>query len=425
MNDTNGLPVSTPSVAALEAYDRGTEQLFGWGRRALDFFTEATTHDPALGLAHAGSAICHFLDERFPEARAAAEQSRAHAARATAREQSHVNAVGLLVTGRTGEAEQAMRAHLATYPRDFVVVQRLYYIWFWQGRFGDMLDMTAALLPASDGNGYLLGLHGFALEEADRFADAARAAEAAITRNAQDAWAVHTLAHVLYEQAAFDTGITRLPPAIHPCNHLGWFRNHLVWHLTLMHLAAGHYERANRMSKAAFERAPSSIAGDLHDSISLLWRLELSGRPVGDRWQPFAVIARDRLNRQGLLYHAVHLGMALAAAGDWETADKQLAMLRERIPKDRTGLVGAVAVPLVEGLHAFARGAYQQAIETIEPLRPRIVDLGGSRAQRDVYHDTVLEACFRAGEVERAERLLAERIIRRPDHFWKTRRPAA
>src|SRR5438477_1988301 len=44
-----------------------------------------------------------------------------------------------------------------------------------------------------------------------------------------DAWAVHALAHALYESADFDRGVTRLPPAIHPCRGLNWFRNHLLW----------------------------------------------------------------------------------------------------------------------------------------------------------------------------------------------------
>jgi len=57
----------------------------------------------------------------------------------------------------------------------------------------------------------------------------------------------------------------------------------------------------------------------------------------------------------------------------------------------------------------------------IEPLRSRVIELGGSRAQRDVFHDTLLEACFRAGDMERAERLLAERVARRPDHVWAAR----
>jgi hypothetical protein len=100
-------------------------------------------------------------------------------------------------------------------------------------------------------------------------------------------------------------------------------------------------------------------------------------------------------------------------------------MLRQRVPKDPTGLVGTVLIPLGEGLQAFARGEYRTAIDRIEPLRSRLVELGGSRAQRDVFHDTLLEACFRAGDAERATRLLAERVARRPDRYWVDRRPAS
>jgi hypothetical protein len=122
-----------------------------------------------------------------------------------------------------------------------------------------------------------------------------------------------------------------------------------------------------------------------------------------------------------LLFHAAHLAMALAASGDWTTAERQLGMLRERSARDRTGLVRDVLVPLVEGIHAFAGRDYRRAIERIEPLTPRIVELGGSRAQRDVFHDTLLEATFRAGDMERAERLLTDRVARRPDRFWKAK----
>ena len=137
--------------------------------------------------------------------------------------------------------------------------------------------------------------------------------------------------------AAFDEGVDRLPPAIHPCQHLNWFRNHLVWHLALLHLSRGDYARAVRMSRRAFERVPSAIAGELHDSISLLWRQDLMGLPVGvARWSPLALIARERLDRQGLPFHAAHLGMALAGAGDWATADSA-RMLRQRAPRTRRG----------------------------------------------------------------------------------------
>jgi hypothetical protein len=101
-------------------------------------------------------------------------------------------------------------------------------------------------------------------------------------------------------------------------------------------------------------------------------------------------------------------------------------MLRQRASKDATGLVGDVLAPLVEGVQAFARGEHRTAIDRMEPLTPRLVELGGSRAQRDVFHDTLLEACFRAGDGDRAARLLAERVARRADHYWVHRsRPSA
>ena len=419
--DAYGLPVSTDSAATVEAYDRAVDGLLSWDAQALGRFRAATTLDPGLALAHAGAAVCLFLEERFAEAQEAAKTARAAARSQTERERRHVEGLALLVEGKAADAASAMRAHLADYPRDLVVFQRLYFVWFWQGKFPEMLALAATLTRHHPGNSYMLGLHAFALEQAGRCDEAVRMAHVANLKNPRDAWAIHALAHALYEMAAFDTGITRLPPAIEPCTHLGWFRNHLLWHLALMHLARGEYDLASELGRTVFEHEPSSIPGDLHDSISLLWRLELLGRDVAERWTPFARIAAERLDRQALLFHAAHLAMALAASGDWTTAERQLEMLRDRSARDRSGLVGGVVVPLIEGLHAFAAKDYSRAIERLEPLTPRVIELGGSRAQRDVFHDTLLEACFRARDMDRAERLLAERVARRPDRYWKTR----
>jgi tetratricopeptide (TPR) repeat protein len=419
--DAYGLSVSTADAEALALYDRAVHALLSWHADALPLFRAAAQRDPGLALAHAGAAVCLFLEERFPETKAATEAARAAAAGQSERERSHVAALTAWTSGQVPEAERLMREHLAAWPRDAVVLQRLYYVLFWLGRFPDMLQLTESLRGHYPGSSFVLGMHAFALEEADRCPDAIRTAEQALAIEPNDAWAVHALAHALYESAAFDAGVTRLPPAIRPCRGLNWFRNHLLWHLALIHFARGDYGRAGRMARQVFERTPSSIAGDLHDSISLLWRLELAGRPVGERWKPFTAIARERVNRMGLLFHVAHMGMALAAGGDWETARAQVEAVRSRAPKDRSGLMGDVLLPLLEGIHAFAAGDYRRTIERIEPLRPRIVELGGSRAQRDVFHDTLFEASFRAGDAERAGRYLAERLTRRRDHFWLTR----
>src|SRR2546428_1152603 len=277
-----------------------------------------------------------------------------------------------------------------------------------------MLDLSSALTRYYPGSSFMLGLHAFALEQAGRCDEAARIAQAAIEKNPRDAWSLHALAHAIYEMAAFDTGITRLPPAIHPCTNLNWFRTHLPWHLILMRLGGGGYERASRLGRTVFEREPSSIAGDLHDSISLLWRLELFGMDVTERWRPFAAIAAERFDRPALLFHAAHLAMALAAGGDWATADRHLGGLRARAGRDRTRLTGEVLVPLVESLHAFVAGEDRQADERGEPPRGRVIGVGGGPAHRGVLHHTPHQACFPAGGTDRAERSLAERIARPP-----------
>jgi tetratricopeptide (TPR) repeat protein len=426
MKDAYGLPVTTTSAAALTAYDRAVDSALGWKANALDLFREATAADPQLAVAHAGAAACLLLEERFDEARAASEAARAAAATSSVsdRERSYVEGVTLWTAGKLPEAERAMRSHLERWPTDLAIVQRLYFIFFWTGQFPAMLEATTALLPHHAQSSYMMGMHAFALEEAGRCDEAARLAERAVATNCGDAWSIHALAHALFESGQFDRGIGALPAAIAPCTGLNWFENHLWWHLALMHLSRGEYERVSTMSRERFEREPSSIAGNLHDSLSLLWRFELAGRPAGDRWTPLAAIARERINRTGLLFHVAHLAMALAGARDWASAEQQAELLRKRAPKDPTGLMGDVTLPLVEGIHAFGAGDYARTIAKIEPIRPRIVQLGGSRAQRDVFHDTLLEACFRAGDADRAERLLTERVARRADHFWTTRRSA-
>ena len=71
-----------------------------------------------------------------------------------------------------------------------------------------------------------------------------------------------------------------------------------------------------------------------------------------------------------------------------------------------------MVVPLLTGLHAFAGGDHAAAAALIEPIEDRIVEVGGSHAQREVFHDTLLAAAFRADLQDRAGALLRKRLGR-------------
>ena len=50
------------------------------------------------------------------------------------------------------------------------------------------------------------------------------------------------------------------------------------------------------------------------------------------------------------------------------------------------------------------------------------MEVGGSHAQREVFHDTLLAAALRADLEDRAAALLQRRLAKRPNpgHYWTT-----
>jgi tetratricopeptide (TPR) repeat protein len=421
LRDAWGLDVSTSSRAAVDAYDRGIHALLGFGDDTVKCFRAALDADPGFALARAGLAVSLYLNEQLALGRAQMEQAVVAAQDLPPHEKGQVDALALWVAGRGHEAVVLMKEILSGHPRSLMLAQRLYFIYFWQGRSAEMLELTQSLLPAAPEDSYVLGLHAFSLEENRLFDEGLILAERAIALNPRDAWAVHAIAHVFYERGEHDRGADALPPHIHPCDHLGYFRNHLLWHLALMHMAAGRYETAERMFENVFGRLPIVVGSDLQDSVAFAWRLDLFGRADKRRWQHLGPAARGWLDVPLLLFHDLHVGMALAASGDWRAAEVQLGRLRERARKTRNATLPEVVIPLLQGLHAFARGDFAGAVARIAPVEARIVEVGGSNTQRELFHDTLLAAALRAGEPERAQALLARRLAQRPrpGHYWE------
>jgi hypothetical protein len=82
---------------------------------------------------------------------------------------------------------------------------------------------------------------------------------------------------------------------------------------------------------------------------------------------------------------------------------------------------------LCAGAAAFARGDYVRAAERLGAALPELARLGGSHAQREVFEDTYIAACLRAGRQDQAAERLSARLERRPsarDRDWLAALPA-
>ena len=420
--DAYRLPLSTASDGAAGAFDQGVNGLLSWDRRTVDFFRGSAAGDADLAAAHAGLAVAHFVEEEFAEARAAMAAARQTAGKGSERERSLVAALDHYVNLRPADAEAAMRAHLRAYPNDLMIAQRLYLMWFFQGRFADMRELTETLLDTLPEDAFVEGFHAFVLEEQGDGAEAVRWAERCIERNPEDTWGVHALTHALYDLRAYEEALERVPPALDACVNMNYYRNHMLWHLVLFRIAVGGYDRASEMCHDFFEREPSPRGMDLRNTVSTLWRFELYGMDLGERWRPFVEILERQLDRpEDSPFHHAHVGMALAGGRDWETAEEHLDILRARGRASGNDIWAGVVIPLNEAQHAFIRGEWDRVVEKTEPIRDRIGRLGGSKTQRDAFHDTLLEAALRSTDAGRARRYLDERLTRRAEHFWSHR----
>jgi hypothetical protein len=74
-----------------------------------------------------------------------------------------------------------------------------------------------------------------------------------------------------------------------------------------------------------------------------------------------------------------------------------------------------VGLPLARALVAFSRAQYDDCLQLLLPIRTIVHRFGGSHAQRDLVHLTLVEAALRAQRSSLARALTAERLDRKPE----------
>ena len=73
-----------------------------------------------------------------------------------------------------------------------------------------------------------------------------------------------------------------------------------------------------------------------------------------------------------------------------------------------------VGVPAAGAMIAFAKGRYQDAIDSLYPIRSLWSRFGGSSAQRDILSQTLIVSAIRGGQTGMAANLLNERVLHKP-----------
>jgi tetratricopeptide (TPR) repeat protein len=418
--DSLGNPVTVSSDAALAAVNDFVEGFLAYETRAAGVLAAADA-DPAGALLNAYAGMLWLLLES-PEApsRAAPYVAKAHAARAKAhpREQAAVDFLLAWFEDDIAFAETIADAILADWPHDLLILKLRQYHAFNRGDFAAMLRAASSVADANVGNPHLYGMLAFAYEQCHLLDEAEAAARKALALKRKEPWAQHALAHVMLTQGRIDEGALFLEGVRDTWTGLNSFMDtHLWWHLALFYLSQGRSDEALAAYDQHCWTQEKDYSQDQVGAVSLLARLELAGVAVGDRWSDVA----DHLVKRGedvvQPFLTLQYLYGLARAGRAE-ADPLLAAVR-RMASTAPSLTRAAwrdaALPAAEGLIAHARGDHEAAVQGLRTALPRLIEVGGSHAQRDFFEQIALDATIRAGRLNEAQQTLELRRAFDPD----------
>lgn len=415
--DRYDLPLSTASAAARDAYVQGADLALTLYPGAVEAFDRAIASDPGFALAHAGKAQVHMRYGEAAAARAAMAAAKDLSAGLPAREASHIAFFGLASTGQTDAAIAHLNEHLASWPRDALVVATAANpngLIGGSGRIGQKHQIAALmdrLAPHYGDDPWFLSYHAMALSEDGQLAAARPMIERSVAANPHNAHGAHGFAHICYESGEADTARAYLSSWLPAYPRDGFFHGHLSWHLSLCELQAGNWQAALHLYRDAIvmDRHSGGPQQKMSDGAAFLWRSELAGYPRdAAAWRGLHAYAGRALPRPGSGLADLHVILTQAVAGDdaalaGRTRQMQDAARAGRYPS------GDYLPALSRGFVAFERGDLAAAIAALAPLAGENERIGGSRAQHDLIEFTLLKAYLEAGRLEEARSLLAAR----------------
>lgn len=415
----------TGSDESARAYDRAVMDYWGVTGDPVGALKGALAQDPGFVLgaaAVAGFFLIGGFRADHPEVVSALAAAERALPGATPRERLHFAAVKAWAEGRARDATLAWEAILVDWPTDALALRLAQDAYFFLGQSLAIRDSIARVWPMWERGhpltSFVLGAYAFGLEEAGELGKAEEAAREALALNPKDAWATHALAHVLETACRADEGIAFLKSTRDAWSPAHFMAGHNGWHLALFLIEAG---RADEVladyDRFAVPKLALDMTLDRCDAAALLWRLELAGHDVGDRWGPVASAWRPHADDHVLAFNDLHAAFAAARSPDPDDAQRLrasvAAYVRDGNGHNRT-VTAEVGLPIVEGVLAFGAGRYADAIAAILPARAEAFRIGGSHAQRDIVNLTLIAAADRAGEWRLARALLAERLALRP-----------
>lgn len=408
--DALGQPVTLDDPGSLGALNDFVEGFIACEARAVNVLAAAQDPSPVV---QACCAAVHMFAESAQapaNARPFIDKARAGAARATPRERNFIEAVGAWVDGDMERTIALHEQHAREYPRDVTALKLGQYHLFNRGNSPGMLRIALPARDAAADVPYLHGMLAFAWEQCHALEEAEAAARRAISMCRKEPWAHHALAHVMLTQCRVDEGHAFLREVSDTWTGLNSFMvTHNWWHQALFALERDALDEALELYDGRVWGVAKDYTQDQVNAVSLLARIELAGGDAGGRWQELGTYLAQRTADQVQPFLDMQYLLGLARAGRPEAATL-LRNIEAKASATPDPAWRDVCLPASRGLLAWAEGDHPRAVRDLGAAMPRLVEIGGSHAQRDLFAQVHLDALLRSGHLSGAQNLLQPQL---------------
>jgi hypothetical protein len=351
------------------------------------------------------------------------------------REKAMIAALQSWLNGHPTQAIVALEEILMANPADTMAMKLSQAIRFVMGDASGMRRSVERVLSAHGPDhplrGFAHGCHAFTLEETGDYAGAEAAGLHGLDAAPDDAWGLHAITHVYDMTSQSQRGIDLITARDGSWLHCNNFRYHVWWHKALLHLDMGQIDAVLDIYDSKMRVDKTDDYRDIANASSLLMRLQLEGICVGSRWDELADISERRIDDGCLAFADLHYMLALMGGERDVAIQKLLSRLGQTaksVPEaEFDKILAHPGLACANGLAAFAEGNFEASFIALSAARPVMQSIGGSHAQRDVFERLTIDAGIRAGQADKAEALLLQRISLRAgaeDHFTALRRGA-
>ena len=430
--DEHGSPM-TGSPESANAYNYAIDRLLRFHPDVLVAAETLATEHSAVPMGQALIAYLHLMSTDTGDlAGAIGAAANLRETAESYREQLHSVAIEAWLAGEWADASDALDQVLQRWPTDLLALAIGHQLDFFLGDAANLRDRVGRSIiefdPSHPHTGFVRGMHSFGLEETGQYAAAEADGLAALDTNHDDVWAVHAVVHTYEMQGRIDDGLRFMLSREPEWGEGNLFTVHNWWHLALYCLEAGDRERALSIYDDKLHHSGSAgVPIEMLDATALLWRFLLDGSDTGDRFAPLAdAWATKMIDDPWYSFNDMHAVMANVGAGRLAEARVVLERRRE-FAANASGTNGWMArqigIPASDAVLAFGEERYDDVVASLVPIRRRLQQFGGSHAQRDALHRTLLEAALRSGEHDLARALTAERIAARDtsNYNWRQR----